>query len=48
MANEDSIAAKIGTYAPDFRLPATTGVEIGLSDFRSKTNIILFFVREYT
>jgi len=48
MADEDSIAAKIGTYAPDFRLAATTGVEIGLSDFRAKKNVVVFFVREYT
>ncbi|GAB4419592.1 MAG: hypothetical protein Kow002_07330 [Anaerolineales bacterium] len=48
MANEDSIEAKIGSYAPDFRLPATTGTEIGLSDFRGKSNVILFFVREFT
>ena len=48
MADEDSIAAKIGTYAPDFRLAATTGGEIGLSDFREENNVIVFFVREFT
>ncbi|HVN14400.1 MAG TPA: redoxin domain-containing protein [Anaerolineales bacterium] len=45
---EASIEAKIGSYAPNFRLPATTGNEIALSDFRKKSNVILFFVREYT
>ena len=48
MAQEDSIEAKIGSYAPDFSLPASTGTEIGLSEFRNKSNVVLFFVREYT
>ena len=47
MTQDDSIEAKIGSYAPDFRLSATTGAEIGLSDFRDKNNVVLFFVREY-
>jgi peroxiredoxin len=42
----DSIEAKIGSVAPDFRLPATNGQDIALSDFRGKTNVILFFIRE--
>ena len=44
----DSIDAKIGTYAPDFRLASTSGAEIGLSDFREESNVVLFFVREFT
>ncbi len=44
----DSIEAKIGSFAPDFRLRATDGRDIALSDFRGKTNVILFFIREYT
>ncbi len=43
----DTIEAKIGSYAPDFRLPATNGKEIGLSDYRRKNNVVLFFVREF-
>jgi peroxiredoxin len=42
----DSIEAKIGSLAPDFRLPATNGQEIALSDFRGVTNVVLFFIRE--
>lgn len=45
---EDGIEAKIGSFAPDFKLPATNGSEIALSDFRGKSNVILFFVREFT
>ncbi len=43
----DTIEAKIGSHAPDFHLPATNGREIGLSDFRNKSNVVLFFVREF-
>jgi peroxiredoxin len=42
----DSIEAKIGSVAPDFRLPATNGQDIALSDFHGKTNVVLFFIRE--
>ncbi len=47
MNDVDSIEAKIGSRAPDFRLPATNGSEIALSDFRGKKNVVLFFVREF-
>ena len=44
----DSIDAKIGSLAPDFKLHATNGQEIALSDFRGKKNVIVFFIRETT
>ncbi len=47
MSDEDTIEAKIGSHAPDFRLSATNGSEISLSDFRGKKNVVLFFVREF-
>ncbi len=37
---------KIGSVAPEFKLPSNTGGEIALSDYRGKRTI-LFFVREY-
>ena len=37
----------IGSLAPEFSLPANNGNEIKLADFRSKNNVILFFVREF-
>lgn len=46
-ASPDSIDSKIGSIAPDFKLKASNGQEIALSDFRGKSNVILFFVREY-
>ncbi|GAB4497435.1 MAG: peroxiredoxin family protein [Anaerolineales bacterium] len=44
----DSIEAKIGSLAPDFKLRATNGQEISLTDFRDKQNVIVFFIRETT
>lgn len=32
-----------GQKAPDFTLPATGGKTIGLSDFKGKTNVVLYF-----
>jgi peroxiredoxin len=37
----------IGLPAPDFTLSSSTGTNISLGDFRSKSNVYLFFVREY-
>lgn len=37
----------VGSKAPDFELPATTGNKIGLSGYLDKSDVILFFVREY-
>lgn len=37
----------VDSIAPDFCLPASTGTEIALVDFRSKNNVYLFFVREF-
>ena len=38
----------IGSPAPDFTLPASSGNQVALADYRGKANVILFFVREYT
>jgi peroxiredoxin len=44
---DDSVELTVGSLAPDFRLPASSGNEVGLADFRSKSNVYLFFVREF-
>jgi peroxiredoxin len=44
---EESVELTVGSLAPDFRLLASSGIEVGLSDFRSKSNVYLFFVREF-
>jgi len=36
-------AIEVGDKAPDFKLPATTGVDISLSDFRGKKFVLLEF-----
>lgn len=33
----------LGTKAPDFTLPSTTGKSISLSDYRGKKNVLLYF-----
>jgi peroxiredoxin len=37
----------IGSLAPDFTLPASSGGDMILNSFREKNNVYLFFVREY-
>jgi peroxiredoxin len=44
----ESLDAKIGSLAPDFRLQATNGKVTALSDFRGKSNVVVFFIRETT
>jgi len=43
----NKIQLKIGSTAPDFCLPSSAGGEVCLSDFQGKSQIVLFFVREY-
>jgi len=45
--SEDTIDAKIGSIAPDFKLRTSNDQEILLSDFHRKKNVVLFFVREF-
>jgi thioredoxin-dependent peroxiredoxin len=41
-----STELEVGSFAPDFKLPANSGGEITLADYRGK-KIVLFFVREF-
>jgi peroxiredoxin Q/BCP len=36
-------AVGVGDMAPDFTLPASTGKMVSLSDFREKSEVVLFF-----
>lgn len=38
-----SSAIDVGDKAPDFKLPATTGVDISLGDFKGKKFVLLEF-----
>jgi peroxiredoxin len=44
---ETAGSIEVGSRVPEFRLPANTGDEIGIADYKGKSNLILFFVREY-
>jgi peroxiredoxin len=37
----------IGSHGPEFRLASSQGGEMGLADYRGKSHVVLFFVREY-
>ncbi len=37
----------IGSPAPDFKLAAQDGREIGLADYRDKASVVHFFVHKY-
>lgn len=37
----------IGSHTPEFRLPSSQGGETGPADYRGKSRVVLFFVREY-
>jgi|YelNatPaOPRAMG01_1025707.scaffolds.fasta_scaffold00312_8 peroxiredoxin len=37
----------IGSPVPDFRLPSNLGGEVGPADFKGKSILVLFFVREF-
>ena len=43
----DPSELNIGDFAPDFSLPSSTGGTISLADYRGKSHVILFFVREF-
>ena len=36
-------AIEVGDKAPDFKLPATTGVDVSLSEFRGKKWVLIEF-----
>jgi peroxiredoxin len=44
-AKVDELTA--GSPAPDFRLLGSHGQDVSLTEFRSKANVVLFFVREF-
>lgn len=44
----DAELIEVDLRAPDFLLPAKTGENIALSDYRGKQPVVLFFTREFT
>jgi peroxiredoxin Q/BCP len=47
MDRERGSELSVGDLAPDFHLPASTGGEISLDEYRGKRHVVLFFVRVY-
>lgn len=41
--SQPAAAVEVGEPAPDFKLPSTNGVDIGLSDFKGKRWVFLEF-----
>ncbi len=39
----EPVAARVGEPAPEFELPSSTGETVRLSDFRRKSEVVLFF-----
>lgn len=37
----------VGSPVPDFRLPSNQGGEVSPADFKGKSILVLFFVREF-
>ena len=43
-----ALALKVGEVAPEFKLPATIGGEIRLSQYRGKQNVLIeFYVNDF-
>jgi peroxiredoxin len=42
-----NVELTVGSQAPGFKLPASSGGEVGLADYRDRSAVVLFFVREY-
>ena len=42
-----NVELTVGSQAPDFKLPASSGGEAALADYRNRAAVVLFFVREY-
>ena len=47
MESKGISSVEIGSPVPEFRLPATTGKDIGAAEYQDRSNLVLFFVREF-
>ena len=39
---------EVGSVGPDFTLESNDAVQITLSEFRGRRNVVLYFMREFT
>jgi len=42
-----NVESEVGFPAPNFSLTANDGRQIGLAEYKGKSHVVLFFVREY-
>lgn len=47
MGTEDNDVGP-GVTGPDFSLESNEGRQVGLSEFRGRSNVLLYFMREFT
>ena len=47
MAESNHKPIETGQTAPDFCLPSSMGGEVCISDYQKKSQVFLFFVREF-
>jgi peroxiredoxin len=47
MAAQEIPSIEIGSTVPDFQLMASTGKSVDVREYRERSNLVLFFVREF-
>jgi peroxiredoxin len=47
MESKEISSVEIGSPVPEFRLPSNTGKNIGVGEYKDRSNLVLFFVREF-
>ena len=45
---DDVAEVNVGSLAPDFDLESDGGAIVRLSEYRGRTHVILYFMREFT
>jgi peroxiredoxin len=47
MKAQEISSIEVGSTVPDFHLPGSAGKVVDVRDFRDRSNLVLFFVREF-
>jgi peroxiredoxin len=47
MNAKETPSIEIGSTMPDFQLPASTGKSVDVREYRERSILVLFFVREF-
>jgi peroxiredoxin len=45
---DDVTEVNVGSLAPDFHLESNEGTIVRLSEYRGRTHVVLYFMREFT